>query len=118
MVTDYITITLMIFKLFYGLQYLWTYLFHGTKDEKYIMDKDGDKKWKIKKLSDQRKVMQNYYMYSISFVRFSAVQSICLLFIFNNKLLVGLKLMFMLAYSIVSYLYLNKKMSQLLEEMN
>ena len=41
-VTDYITIFLMIIKLFYGLKYLKSYLFHGTKDEKYIMDKEGD----------------------------------------------------------------------------
>ena len=110
-VTDYITITLMLVKLFYGLKYMKSYLFHGTKDEKYIMDKEGDNKWRIRILSGQRKEMQNYYMFSITFLRFTFVQSICLIFIFFDKLLVFLKLMFILWYSIVSYCYLVGKMS-------
>jgi hypothetical protein len=57
-------------------------------------------------------------MVSIGFQRFTMVQSICLILIFFDKLMISLKIVFVLLYSTFSYFYLHKKMEQLLLEMN
>lgn len=79
-------------------------------DEKYIMEKEGKAKWDIKNLSVQRKYMQDYYMVSIGFQRFTFVQGICLVLIFFDKLMISLKIFLVLCYSIVSYFYMLNKM--------
>ena len=87
-------------------------------DEEFILDQHGRDKWLTRILSRQRKSLQNYYMMSITFQRFSFAQSVCLILIFSDKLLVTLKLGFILVYSLLSYFYLLNKMENLLEQMN
>lgn len=118
MVTDYITITLMAFKLVYGFRYLKSVLFLGSKDEKYIMDQEGQAKWELRNLTTQRKHMQDYYMFTIGFQRFSFIQSIALILIFFDKLMITLKIIMVLVYSLVTYFYMVGKMKQLIKEMN
>jgi hypothetical protein len=118
MVTDYVTIFLMFIKLVYGFRYLKSVLFQGSMDEKYIMQKEGKENWDIRQLSSQRKRMQDYYMVSTGFQRFTFVQSICLFLIFFDKLMISLKISLLLIYSIIAYFYTLSKMEQLLEQMN
>ena len=118
MVTDYVTICLMAVKMMYGFRYLKSVLFLGSMDEKYIMDKEGTAKWQLRNLTTQRKHMQDYYMITIGFQRFSFIQSIALILIFFDKLMISLKIIMVLVYSVVTYFYLIKKMKQLIKEMN
>lgn len=109
---------LMSIKIIYGYLYIKSVLFQGSMDEKYIMQKEGKKNWDIRNLSAQRKRMQNYYMVSVGFQRFTFVQSICLFLIFFDKLMISLKISLILIYSFIAYLYTLSKMEQLLVQMN
>ena len=57
-------------------------------------------------------------MQTITFQRFSIVQSVSLIWIFCDKLKYTLKLSFVIIYSLLFSVYLSKKMAELLEQMN
>merc|ERR1712166_858460 len=115
LVTDYTLIFVMLVKMYFAIIYGYKILHNGPKDEEFLFDEQGDRKQKARDLSAQRKGLQNYYMQSITFQRFSIVQSISLIWIFCDKLKYTLKLSFVIIYSILFLVYLSNKMAELLE---
>ena len=118
LVTDYTTIALFLVKLFYAIGYAYSLLGQSRMDEEFLMDINGPAMQATRTLSKQRKALQYYYMHSITFQRFTIVQSVSLIWIFIDSLLISMKIFFVLAYSVICYFYLLGKMDELLEQMN
>ena len=79
---------------------------------------EGTLKWESRIKRRQRKWLQAYYMITIIYQRYSMFQGISLIWIFTDKLLITLKILFMIIYSLISYWYIIPKMYHLLDYMN
>ena len=117
-VTDYIMIFMMAIKVVFAFLYGYNLAWPGQMDEEFLMDSRGEEKWYIRVISTQRSHLQNYYMASVMFQRFSFVQCLCLTWIFRNQPMIQIKLGLFGAYSILLYVYLLVKMEQLIDQMN
>lgn len=117
-VTDYIMIFIMAIKVAFAALYGYNLAWPGQMDEEFLMDSRGEEKWYIRVISTQRTHLQNYYMASVMFQRFSFVQCLCLTWIFRNQPMIQIKLGLFFAYSVLLYVYLLGKMEQLIDQMN
>ena len=118
LVTDYTTVALFLVKIYHAILFGISLFGQSRPDEDLLMVDGGEQKQKVRSLSHQRKALQNYYMYSITFQWFTSVQCISVIWIFINSLKVTCKIVFLLAFSAVNKFYILEKMNQLLEQMN
>lgn len=116
--TDYILFAVLFVKFIYAVLFAKNLFFPGGMDEEFLMDKYGVEKWENRVLSRQRYNLQNYYLVSVMYQRFSFIQSISLLWIFYNTILMRIKIIIFLFYSLLNYVYLLRKQEQLLNQMN
>jgi len=87
-------------------------------DEEYSLMDKGRQKWENKVLTQQRKMLFNYYQMSTVYQRLAFVQSIALCWIYTNQLNIFLKYIAMMVYSLVMYFYLLGKMKALIDQWN
>eukprot|EP00356_Strombidium_inclinatum_P010770 CAMPEP_0170486696 /NCGR_PEP_ID=MMETSP0208-20121228/5650_1 /TAXON_ID=197538 /ORGANISM="Strombidium inclinatum, Strain S3" /LENGTH=217 /DNA_ID=CAMNT_0010760711 /DNA_START=183 /DNA_END=836 /DNA_ORIENTATION=- len=115
--TDYIIVLLFAYKLYFGLRLLAHMVYAGRMNEDLLMDNIGSYKWEVRVQSNSRKILHNYYMASVVFALTLGLQSVGMIWIFDQHG-IKVKLTVYLFYSILSFLYLHRKMAQQLKQMN
>ena len=116
-VTDYVALALFSYKLYIGVRYVVNLIWVGEMDEEFLMENQllGNLKWEARIKRRQRKWLQSYYMVSIIYQRYSMFQGLSLIWIFTDKLIITLKILFMIVFSLMSYFYMIPKMYVLLD---
>lgn len=112
--SDWIMMCLFAVKIFWGMKFTWEMLKIPKDDEEFLRDEYGDEKLNIRCLTYKRTILQNYYMYSVLFQRFTLIQTISLSWIFYEKWHLFFKLTFIFLFSLITYFYSNVKINRLI----